>query len=113
MVGRKFSSPDSPEVETSVTTWADCSLLCQARSDCTGWAWQSSQSSPSSTSCTTMTGWAGSEEAEQFVSGARDCHTAADIAGWLTCQGDSPYQAVSQNQRHEVRLRGRDPSMTL
>ena len=58
-----------------------------------------------------MTGWAGSEEAEQSVSGARDCHTGADIAGWLTCQGDSPYQAVSQNQRHEVRLRSLHDTM--
>ena len=84
---------------SSVSSWGDCALTCQARALCSGWAWQSS-----SASCRTVTGELQSADQQDFISGARDCQPAANITGWITCKKYNPYNSASNAARHKVKL---------
>ena len=97
MAGRKLTG-SGEEVVSSVQTWGDCSLTCQARGLCTGWAWQSS-----SLTCRTLTGPLTAQDQQDFTSGARDCQPAANITGWITCNTNNPFQSASNDARYEVR----------
>ena len=97
ITGRKFSNPETEEMTSSVTTWSSCSLTCQARADCTGWAWDRTTET-----CSTMSGSGGQEEAANFISGRRDCVPTGDLTGWLSCAQNNPYNAASQGSRYEV-----------
>ena len=96
MTGQKVTGSDEVE-ESSVRTWGDCSLTCQARALCTGWSWLSA-----SQTCRTVTGPLQAAAQQDFISGARDCQPAADITGWLSCSQNNPYSSVSNDARHEV-----------
>ena len=84
---------------SSVLSWGDCALTCQARPLCAGWTWQSS-----SATCRTVTGQLQSADQQDFISGARDCQPAANITGWLTCKQNNPYDSANNDARYEVML---------
>ena len=84
-------------MESSVQSWGDCALTCQARSLCSGWAWE-----VSSQTCRTVTGAVQAADQQGFISGARDCTEAANITGWLTCSQANPYDSAATNARYEV-----------
>ena len=92
----KLTGSEEEEV-SSVLSWGDCALTCQARPLCTGWTWQSS-----SATCRTVTGQLQSADQQGFISGARDCQPAANITGWLTCKQNNPYDSANNDARYEV-----------
>ena len=64
---------ENAKLTEGVASWTACSELCRKRDGCSHWTWATENAGPWARMCVTMTGYGGTNDDPNVVSGARDC----------------------------------------